>query len=108
MTTKAMTQKIENFISKFPDNATCWSQATDEIRDLARTAKEYYNEIDLDLLSEEVEEGQGQQPLNFRALKTPSEWNTQGKVYIREVWTLMSEQTKKQWFENWSHWFNQK
>lgn len=95
---------IDKIFEKYPDNATSWAQADDAIRDMARTAKEYYNELDLDLTSKEVEEGKGLQPLNFRELKTPSEWNIQGKKYIREAYSKMSDSTKKAYIENFSHW----
>ena len=31
-----MFNRLENFLEQFPTNATCWSQATDEVYDLAR------------------------------------------------------------------------
>lgn len=99
-----MKTDLENFLAKFPDNASNWTQATDEIRDLARTAKEYYNEIDLDLTQTEVEEGQGLQPLDFRAIKTPAEWNSKGKAYILSTFDLMSERTKIQFMERFNAW----
>lgn len=99
-----MRTKIVKFLEQFPDNATCWSQATDEVRYLARSAKEYYNEVDLNLSSDEVEAGQGQQPLNFRAIQTPAEWNIKGKKYILEVFDKMSQQAKEQFFETHKYW----
>ncbi|WP_348715913.1 hypothetical protein [uncultured Alistipes sp.] len=41
-----MKTKIEEFLERFPKNATCWSQATDEVRDMARTARELLEECE--------------------------------------------------------------
>lgn len=101
--TKPLPKNIESFLSKFPDKANSWKVATDEIRDMARTAKELYNEHELDVYHDDEEKGL--KPLNFRELKTPSEWNTQGKKYIREVYSKMSDKTKKKFEESFSHWF---
>lgn len=89
-----MRNQIEKFLAKFPDNAICWSQATDEIRDLARTAKEIYNEIELDLTENEIEDGKGLQPLNFRSFNKPSQWNTLGKQYILDTFDKMGDRAK--------------
>lgn len=102
-----MKKAIQNFLTQFPDTATCWSQATDEIRDLAREAKEIYNEIDLNLTSDEYET-KGQPALDFRSFKTPAQWNTQGKQYILMVFDKMSAQAKEQFFASNKHWFNEK
>lgn len=96
-------QNIKNFLATFPNNATRWSEATDEIRDLARTAKELYNELELDLHSDDAG---AIEPLDFRALKTPAEWNTKGKQYIMEVYSKMSEDTKKYFYSRFDIWFN--
>ncbi len=49
----------------YPPSATCWSQATDEVRDLSRAAR-----LMLGL--------KGAAAVDFRAIETPSEWNRQG------------------------------
>lgn len=61
-TPEQLRQKLE---AKFPPNATCWSKATDEVRDLCRYAR-----YTLDLPEEEA--------VDFRPLLTPSQWNTVG------------------------------
>lgn len=94
--------KAEKFLSNFPDNATSWAQATDEIRDMARTAKDYYNEITLDVSSEDPK---GLKPLDFKKLKTPSQWNTQGKKYIRDAYKKMNADARQQFLDRFSHWF---
>jgi len=75
---------LVKFLSKFPDDAKSWKEATDEVRDIARTAKEYYNEL----------ENKDINPCDFRSMKTPSEWNTKGKSYIFKVYNKMNAQTK--------------
>jgi hypothetical protein len=37
---------LNNFLKKFPDDTKSWRNATDEVRDIARTAKECYNELE--------------------------------------------------------------
>lgn len=92
---------LEKFLAKFPDDATSWAQATDEIRDMARTAKEYYNEIDLDLSNDDSE---AYPALDFTLMKKPSQWNTLGKKYIRAVVFMMKPTTRKQFFDRFAEW----
>lgn len=47
--------------------------ATDEIRELARYIRIYYN---LCILNVDEDSEDGLNPIDFRAIKTPSEWNT--------------------------------
>lgn len=82
-------QSLTKFLNQFPDNATNWSEATDEVRDIARTACEYYN----DLEDKDIE------PCNFRSFKTPKDWNTKGKEYIFDVYQQMSPHTKKEFHD---------
>lgn len=97
-----MIKNIESFLEKFPNNATSWRYATDEIRDLARSAREIYTEIDLDLLYDE--EG-APEPLNFKKFKNPSKWNTEGKKYIMEMVSKMSDNALKSFYDGYEHWF---
>ena len=76
---------LTKFLKKFPDNAKSWSEATDEVRDIAREIKEYYNQYDEKNI----------QPCNFRIIKTPSDWNKKGKRYIFRVYDKMSIEAKK-------------
>ena len=41
-----MFNRLENFLEQFPTNVTNWSQATDEVYDLARTSRECLDEYD--------------------------------------------------------------
>lgn len=83
----------EKFLDQFPNDATSWTEATDEVRDLARLARETHTEIDFDGLHDEWETNPDMpQPLDFRELKTPSEWNTKGKEYIMNTLKKMGDQ----------------
>jgi hypothetical protein len=88
--------KIEKFLKKFPDNTNSWKEATDEIRDMAKTAKEYYNELVLDVLKEDEK---ALKALDFKSIKTPSEWNTKGKEFIRNTYNMMNKQAKEEFVE---------
>jgi len=104
---EATTMKIaiEKFLSQFPDNATCWSQATDEVRDMAREARQIYNDLDLNVTEDEcLDLGKGLQPLDFRSFNKPSEWNTQSKKFILDTFDKMSGQAKASFFGSFSHW----
>lgn len=65
----------------YPVNATCWSQATDEIRDMSRYARE------------ELELGE-EAALNFRAIRTPGEWNAKGIESIVNFFEQMNDRQK--------------
>lgn len=90
-----MRTKIEKFLAGFPKEAICWSQATDEIRDLARESREYLEEY----------EGVLVERVDFRIIKTPSEWNTKGRDYILANFDRMNDRTKKAFYERWEEWF---
>lgn len=79
------------FLDKFPTDATCWSQATDEVRDLARIVREYYNEMVLDISCPE----EGIEAVNFRIIKTPAEWNAKARTFILYYWPHLPEKEKK-------------
>ena len=91
-----MRTKIEKFLTHFPKEAVCWSQATDEIRDLARTSREYLEELEEVIV----------EPLDFRSYKKPSEWNTNGRDYILANFDRMNDQTKKAFYERFEEWFD--
>lgn len=91
---KTIKEKIEEFLQKFPKDATCWSQATDEIRDMARTSREYL----------EVYENIVVGPLNFRVIHSPSAWNTAGRDYIMSNLNRMNPHTQKIFFDRFCAW----
>ena len=80
--------KLENFLGQFPDDATKWNQATDEIRDMAYRIRSAYNEHTLDVV--EGDEGYIES-LNFRSFRTPAQWNQGAKKQIRNLWTRMND-----------------
>lgn len=81
---------VQKYLDKFKDDETSWRGATDELRDIARESRE----ILLDLDGIEVE------AINFKALKTPSEWNTVAKNYIINNIKQMSKSTQNTFFKN--------
>ena len=87
---------LNKFLKIFPDDAKSWANATEEVRDIARTAKEYYNEY----------ESKNIKPCDFRTFTKPSEWNTKGKKYINKVYEKMSANTKKQFNKYLKDFFN--
>lgn len=90
-----MRTKNEKFLKRFPKNATSWSQATDEVRDMARTARELLEEC----------EGVIVEPVDFRAVKTPAEWNTKGREFILTNFDRMADRTKERFYVYFSELF---
>lgn len=78
-----------------PLDADSWRNATDEIKDICVELVNYYNEIDLDLLRSEVEDGKGIQHVTRKDTKTPSDWNKKYREKIEEVYSKSSTQVKK-------------
>ena len=90
-----MKEKIEKFLEQFPKDATSWARATDEVRDLARTSREYLENY----------EGVIVKPVDFMHIKTPAEWNTKGRNYILANFDRMQESTRKAFYEQFRDWF---
>ena len=77
----------------------------DEIRDMARRAREYHTEYDLDMLYTDWEtNSKAPQPLDFRKLKSNKEWNEKGKAYILNMLDKMGEPAVDAWFDDFEHW----
>lgn len=74
---------------QFPSTATCWSQATDEIRDMARGARILLRHDD---------------PLDFGAIETPAEWNTRGTDYIIAKYQMMTPLEQREFYDQFKHW----
>ena len=91
-----MLHKIEKFLEQFPTDATSWSQATDEIRDLSRASREMLNEYD-DIQVEAVD---------FTTTRTPAEWNTLGREAIMRNYDMMRPRTQILFYERFEDWFN--
>jgi hypothetical protein len=73
--------------NKYPINAVDWGQATDEVRDLCRYARGILG----------LGEGHA---VNFRALKTPANWNLVGINGIINFYNHMDDQQKEDFVEN--------
>lgn len=76
----------------FPDTATKWSQATDEIQTLAQYSREL-------LLDYQDIEGEMAQLRGNNGAKTPSEWNQRAKKAIHLNFSKMNNKTKKLFIE---------
>lgn len=90
-----MKREIEKFLEMFPTDATSWAQATDEVRDLARFAREYLEEYD----------GVIVESVDFRHAKTPADWNTKGRAFILGSFDKMQERTRAAFLEKFRAWF---
>ena len=82
-------EDVETFLAQFPDDATSWKQATDEVRDLARLAADFVSEYERTNINR----------LDFKTLKTPADWNSVGKAYIMAAISGMSNNTLKRFLE---------
>lgn len=71
----------------FPVNTKHWGEATDEVRDLCRYARET---LELD----------DEYAVDFRVLKTPSAWNTVGINGIIRFYKLMTDDQKASYVAN--------
>ena len=91
-----MLHKIEKFLEQFPTNATCWREATDEVRELARASREMLDEYD-DIKVEAVD---------FTTIRTPAEWNTLGREAILRNYDMMRPRTQILFYERFEDWFN--
>lgn len=66
---------------KWPRDATCWCQATDEVRDMSRWAREALGLDD-------------SHATDFYELKTPAQWNSVGVDSIISYFEQMDEETR--------------
>lgn len=84
--------------ARFPSEATCWSQATDEVRDICREAR---------ILAGVGEDG----AVDFRLFKTPAQWNQHGVEGTVRFYQMLNEQKQEDFcirFEDWlASWQNQ-
>lgn len=75
----------------FPPNAVCWSQATDEVRDMCRGARELAKVPD-------------EEALNFREFLTPAQWNTQGAAGTVRFYRMLGDKARADFCGNYGHW----
>ena len=90
-----MFNRLENFLEQFPTNATSWSQATDEVYDLARTSREFLDEYD-DVKVEAVDFATLELPLNGQRMPrgylaqlrpdAPAHPTTVPRLLYGEIW----------------------
>ena len=95
---ETMLKNITAFLEKFPRNATSWRDATDEIRDLAKTARELVYEQNESYF----------EPVNFREIGkngTPAQWNTEGRAFIVKMVNKMNERTLRYFYDHYAEWF---
>jgi hypothetical protein len=76
---------LTTFLKDFPVNATSWSQATDEIRDLAYRVRSAYNEYAIDAL-ESDNDPRYVHSLPFKSFSKPSQWNMEAIKQIVPLW----------------------
>lgn len=81
--------KIEKFLENYPKDAGSWAVAGDEVRDLARTAREYLEDYD----------GVIVEPVYFAHIKNPAEWNTKGRNYILTCMYRMRDCTLQKYYK---------
>jgi hypothetical protein len=79
-----MFNKIEKFLEQFPTDANTWTQATNEVYNLARISREFLDEYD-DVKVEAVD---------FATLDTPAKWNTVCREVILRNYDLMHPHTQ--------------
>lgn len=75
--------------AQFPLKATCWSQATDEVRDMCRLAREMVGLPD-------------DQAVDFRVIEYPSQWNTQGIAGIVKFYEMLPFEKRTEFCNAWS------
>lgn len=95
---KSKKNNLLKYLELFPNDAKSWNQATDELRDIARMSRMTYLELD----------EKDYPALDFKQLKTPAEWNTKSKSYIKEMYDRMSDKAKKEFLDNFEEIFNDK
>ena len=83
-------EDLNKFLDKFPNDTKTWRDATGEIKDIAKSAREHLSEFD----GIEVE------AIDFRSIKKPSDWNTQGKEFIASCMKQMSDATLKRFMKD--------
>ena len=75
--------------AQFSPKATCWSQATDEIRDMCRQARNMAGQPE-------------EHAVDFRALNTPSAWNTQGIDGIVKFYNMLTPANQAEFCNDWA------
>lgn len=88
-------REISGYMKKFPSDAKSWSQATDEMRDLSRIARETISE----------QQGTTVAAIDYQAIKTPAEWNKKSKAFVSKVYKKMTPATKNVFYKYFKQYF---
>ncbi len=86
---ETLKQRLENFLARFPDNAACWSKATDELPDMYLWLSE---------------KGTRFPPVGRENCHTPAEWNQKYKAAIREAIDKIDEKRRREFAERFATW----
>lgn len=81
--------RLERFLGEFPDNATCWSQATDELPAMYRWISD---------------DGKRFPVVGRDNCKTPAEWNQKYKAAIREGYDKLDHRLVREFEERFVEW----
>lgn len=88
---------LEKFLEQFQSDTKSWRNAGDEVRDICRTLREYAEEYDNIKL----------EPVNFRAIKDPAEWNTKAKEFINDNINKLSKNALEQFLKSMNEMFGE-
>ena len=93
---------FNKFFKRFPADAQSWDKATDEIQDLTRYIREYYNEVVLDADLDGEDHPKGIKSMDWRSFKTPSTWNTRGQIEIVRIYNMLDAKQKKEFIADYA------
>ncbi len=79
---------------QFPLDTVFWCRATDEVRDMSREAR--------------LMVGLGEEhAVDFRALITPSQWNSKGVMSIVRLYDMMDDKVKQAFCDRFELWLSE-
>lgn len=95
-TLTVLTPEVLNkaLLNQFPIDTVSWAVATDEVRDMSRAARE------LLLLDDS-------HAINFREIRSPSEWNQRGIESIVNWYTQMDDALRGAFCREFQHWLDE-
>jgi hypothetical protein len=76
--------------NKFPRDTKTWSNATDEMPDIAKMARLHLEDID----------GIKMPSLNLSSADTPALWNSMAQSYIVTIYNKMSTESKQMFIQD--------
>lgn len=92
-------ERLERFLAQFPDDATNWSDATEEPADLLVWMQRELNPKFPDETPNDPIETVGRQNCN-----TPAKWNTQYKAAVRRGFEKLSPAQRAHFFTSFAEW----